>query len=148
MMAGAGAKRFAASLIVALPLLASALVACGEKGETGPGDSERTVRLTARYSKFEPAEFTFPAGTTVRFVITNEDPIEHEFILGDRAHQDHIENTAHPVHDGSVPGEITIRAGETAETTYTFEEPGVVLIGCHEPGHWDYGMRGEVTVTA
>ena len=123
------------------------LAGCGEKKvETEP--TERTVHLTAKYSKFEPSTFTFPVGTTVRFVIRNLDPIEHEFILGDRDHQDYIERTKHPEHDGSVPGEITIKAGETAETTYTFDEPGVVLIGCHEPGHYDYGMRGQVTVTA
>ena len=145
-MIGSRSRRARRSVVAVVLLLLLAGSGCGKPAEAG-GPSKRTVRITAKYSKFQPADFTFPAGTTVRFVIRNLDPIEHEFILGDEAHQNHIENTAHPEHDGSVPGEITIRAGETAETTYTFDEPGVVLIGCHEPGHYDYGMRGKVTVT-
>jgi uncharacterized cupredoxin-like copper-binding protein len=32
------------------------------------------------------------------------------------------------------------------ETTYTFDEPGIVQFGCHLPGHWTYGMHGEIEV--
>lgn len=43
---------------------------------------------------------------------------------------------------------IRIEPGETAELTWTFTDPGTVLMGCHEPGHYDAGMRGTITVTA
>ena len=33
-------------------------------------------------------------------------------------------------------------------TTYVFDEPGDVEMACHLPGHYDFGMRGEVEVVA
>ena len=108
----------------------------------------RTVHVTIRWTSFHPSHFAFPDGTTVRFVIRNSDPIEHEFILGSKRVQDHVEHTAHLSHDGSVPGQITIPAGAVRTTTYTFGRPRTVLLGCHLPGHYAYGMRGEVAVLA
>jgi uncharacterized cupredoxin-like copper-binding protein len=35
-----------------------------------------------------------------------------------------------------------------AATAYTFHTPGVVLFACHLPGHFAYGMVGEVVVKA
>lgn len=98
-----------------------------------------------KYSRFEPAEFTFRAGETVTFKIRNHDPIDHEFILGDRTVQDLHEAGTHPSH-GEVPGEVSVPAGSSATTTYTFTEPGELFIGCHLPRHYDYGMSGRVRV--
>lgn len=120
--------------------LASA-VACSP----GLGPRERRIELTIRHSRFEPSEIAVPHGSTVRFVIRNTDPIDHEFILGDQAVQDRHEKGTDP-HHGAIPGEVSVPAGEVASTTYSFEEPGVLLLGCHLPGHWDYGMRGVVKV--
>jgi uncharacterized cupredoxin-like copper-binding protein len=41
---------------------------------------------------------------------------------------------------------MTVPAGETATTTYTFADPGELIIGCHLPGHYAYGMRAVVRV--
>jgi uncharacterized cupredoxin-like copper-binding protein len=106
---------------------------------------QRTIEITIHHSRFEPSELDVAEGTTVRFVIRNTDPIDHEFILGNQEVQDRHENGTHSSH-GSVPGEVSIAAGKMASTTYTFEEPGLLLLGCHLPGHWDYGMRGLVKV--
>ena len=104
-----------------------------------------TVAITIRHSRFVPAHVTVRRGATIRFVITNTDPIDHEFILGDEAVQRRHEAGAEPSH-GEVPGEVSTPAGETVGTTYTFSEPGRLLIGCHAPGHYAYGMRGWVWV--
>ena len=104
------------------------------------------VRLTIRHSRFLPAAITVPAGTSVRFIVDNTDPIAHELIVGDQAVQDSHEKGTHAVH-GAVPGEVSIPPGEVASTTYDFTQPGGLLIGCHLPGHWDYGMSGTITVT-
>ncbi len=42
---------------------------------------------------------------------------------------------------------VTLEAGETDELTVTFDGPRVLLYGCHEPGHYDGGMVGTITVT-
>ena len=105
----------------------------------------QTMTLTMHHSGFRPAHFTVRRGTTVRFVITNTDPIDHEFILGDEAVQRRHESGTEPAH-GAIPGEVSVPAGGTAETTYTFTRPGLLLIGCHAPGHYAYGMQGWVWV--
>jgi uncharacterized cupredoxin-like copper-binding protein len=111
----------------------------------GEGVTSDTVTLQIRYSAFEPGELTVALGTTVRFVVENQDPIAHELIVGDQAVQDlHERGTGH--HHGEVPGEISAPAGSTVETTYTFEEAGTTLFGCHLPGHYAYGMRGTIRV--
>ncbi|MGH2348566.1 MAG: cupredoxin domain-containing protein [bacterium] len=128
-----------AALAAAVLLLWTFLPAAGS--ESGM----QTIAITIRHSRFIPAHVTVRRGMTVRFVITNIDPIDHEFILGDEAVQRRHEGGTEPEH-GEVPGEVSVRAGATAETTYTFSRPGLLLIGCHAPGHYAYGMRGWVWV--
>jgi uncharacterized cupredoxin-like copper-binding protein len=136
---------FALSAIALLALAGCSGAAADRRDQ--PLHGMRTVHVTIKWSRFHPSRLSFPDGTTVRFVIRNADPIEHEFILGSKAVQDHIEHTAHPAHDGSVPGQITVPPGTLQTTTYTFSRVGTVLLGCHLPGHYAYGMRGSVVVT-
>jgi uncharacterized cupredoxin-like copper-binding protein len=123
---------------------AAALVAVALLGGSS-GSTERTVEITIRHSRFLPANFEVAPGTTVTFVLRNTDPIDHEFILGDENAQGRHE-TGTETHHGAKPGEISVPAGGEASTSYTFSEPGTVLIGCHLPGHYAYGMRGSVRV--
>jgi uncharacterized cupredoxin-like copper-binding protein len=141
-MRGIRFPRVAGGLVVA-----ALLVGCATSRAASPPEP-RTVHVTIKWTRFHPSHLSFPAGTTVRFVIRNTDPIEHEFILGSKRVQDHVEHTAHLAHDGSVPGQITVPAGAVRTTTYTFGPPGSVLLGCHLPGHYAYGMRGTITVLA
>jgi uncharacterized cupredoxin-like copper-binding protein len=128
-----------ARLLAAASLLLSAS-ACS------PGDPEdETVQVTIRFSRFNPDHFEFTAGSTVKFVVRNNDPIDHEFLIGDeRLQQIHEEGTE--AKHGARPGEISIPAGGTRATSYTFAEPGTLLIGCHLPGHYDFGMRGDIEI--
>lgn len=41
---------------------------------------------------------------------------------------------------------ISVAPGETGEITYTFTEAGTLLLGCHQPGHFDGGMKATITV--
>ena len=78
-------------------------------------------------------------------MVRNTDPIDHEFLVGDMKRQmAHEKGTE--AHHGARPGEISIAAGQTKSTTMTFDEPGRLLIGCHLPTHWDYGMRGDIVI--
>jgi uncharacterized cupredoxin-like copper-binding protein len=104
----------------------------------------RTVEIGIRYSRFDPTTIDVRPGETVRFVISNTDPIDHEFIFGDESVQDAHELGTESYHPPR-PGEVTIPPGETVETTYTFDGDNL-LFGCHLPGHYDYGMRGLVVV--
>ncbi len=106
---------------------------------------ERQVIVNIDHSRFSPDRYKFEAGTTIEFVIHNDDPIDHEFILGDTSVQDRHERGTHAQHE-AIPGEISVPAGATVSTTYDFTEPGKLIIGCHLPAHYDYGMRVPVTV--
>jgi uncharacterized cupredoxin-like copper-binding protein len=109
----------------------------------GPG--LRTVRISIQYSKFSTDEIHVVAGQTVRFVVRNDDPINHEFIVGDASvHLRHERGTesAHP----PVPGEVSIGPNDTGVTVYTFERSGRYLFACHLPEHFAFGMRGYVVV--
>jgi uncharacterized cupredoxin-like copper-binding protein len=107
--------------------------------------TERTVEIDINHSRFSPAELKVGRGETMKFVIKNLDPIDHEFILGDEAVQLRHENGTDP-HHGAVPGEVSIPVGGVGETTYTFNGLGQLLFACHLPGHYRYGMKGNVRV--
>jgi uncharacterized cupredoxin-like copper-binding protein len=42
---------------------------------------------------------------------------------------------------------FTLEPGGSDELTPTFDQSGTVEIGCHQPGHYEAGMRLFVTVT-
>jgi uncharacterized cupredoxin-like copper-binding protein len=109
----------------------------------GPGDV--TVEIDVQHSLFADQPLRVVAGTRVRFVIVNGDPIAHEFIVGGPAvHARHQAGTeaSHP----SIPGEVSVPPNGTAVTTYRFTEPSPVEYACHLPGHYAYGMHGTVDV--
>lgn len=127
-------------------VLAALLLVSATGCSPGDAGSDREVHVKMRFSRFVPDHFDFPAGTTVTFVVENRDPIDHEFLIGDEGVQQAHEEGTERRH-GAKPGEISVPAGETRETTYTFDEPGTLLVGCHLPTHYEYGMRGEIEVT-
>jgi uncharacterized cupredoxin-like copper-binding protein len=104
------------------------------------------VEVRLRYSKFEPAALSVPAGRPVRFVLRNEDFLDHEFLVGDAAMQKAHETGTEPQH-GARPTEVDVPGAQTVTTTITFERPGQLTYACHVPGHFRYGMVGTLTVT-
>ena len=96
--------------------------------------------------RFDPNTFSVRSGETIRFAITNPTAIDHDVVLGDEALQE--------MHAGMMAGgtmqddahAVSVPAGQTRELTFTFGAPGKVLIGCHVVGHYEAGMRADVTV--
>jgi uncharacterized cupredoxin-like copper-binding protein len=80
-------------------------------------------------------------------VIDNDDPIDHEWIVGDEALHERHRTGTEPVHNAR-PTEISISAGTERRTTVTFASPSTLTFICHLPGHEAYGMVGTLTVTA
>ncbi len=50
------------------------------------------------------------------------------------------------MHHGGDSNAITVKPGKTGSLTYTFDKAGETIIGCHENGHYDAGMKIAVTV--
>jgi uncharacterized cupredoxin-like copper-binding protein len=104
-----------------------------------------TVTITIHHSAFDLTEVSVPRGVPVTFVLVNEDPIDHEWLIGDDAFHEKHRTGTHAAH-GDLPTEVTIPALETKRTTITFDEPGRLAYICHLPAHEAYGMVGTLSV--
>jgi uncharacterized cupredoxin-like copper-binding protein len=134
----------ATGAIVRRSLAAAVLI--GASLVAGCAPASVRVEIVIRYSAFDPVEITVPHGVPVTFVLVNQDPIEHEWLVGDAAfHARHRAGTE--PHHGERPDEVTLPPLATAETTLTFSQPGELAFICHVPGHEAYGMVGRLVVT-
>jgi len=132
---------FAGALVAALAVVAGA-AALASASERSPAPQEIVIEI--RYSHFIPAHITVPVGVPVRIRLRNEDPIDHEWIVGDSAlHAVH--RTSKEIHP-DIPTEIMLPAMSERTTTITFQAAGQLVYICHLPGHEAYGMVGGVTI--
>jgi uncharacterized cupredoxin-like copper-binding protein len=137
-----------ASAAVAAGVAGAGLAVAARTGEPadaalGPGDV--TVELHVEHSLFEQTEIRVVEGTRLRFVLDNDDPINHELIVGGpEVHARHARGTEarHP----SIPGEVSVGPNGVGVTTLRFDEAGTFEFACHLPGHYEYGMHGVVEV--
>ena len=132
------------SIYVAVVLLAVALAGCFAEPAASPPGGQTVVVSAMDAMAFDPAEFEFAAGETVRFEVTNVGELRHEFFIGDLAAQE--EHAAEMAMDHDATG-VTVDPGETATLRYTFAEAGQLFAACHEPGHYEAGMIAELNVT-
>lgn len=131
------------ALAAAALLAAVVLAGCASAAAAEP---QRDVTIAFRYSQFTPSAITVPAGVPVTFTLRNDDPIAHEWIVGDPdVHAIHRVGTE-PSHEGHAT-EVTVPPFGTRSTTITFR-PGTYAFICHLPGHEAYGMKGTLTVQA
>ena len=128
--------------LVPLVLMAAGL-ALGWSGSPDRPANKHTIGI--HFSRFESGVIEVQAGMPVTIELRNDDPIEHEWIVGDElTHRAHRLGTE-PYHD-EIPTEVTIPAFGTKTTVVTFDKPGEYAFICHLPGHEAYGMRGVVKV--
>ena len=120
--------------------IAVALVASGCGGEPA---TQPTIAI--HYSQFTPGVLEVPVGRPVTFTLRNDDPIEHEWIVGTSAIHDVHRVGTEPFHD-DLPTEVTVPPFSTVETTVTFAKAGTYAYICHLPGHEAYGMAGTLRV--
>src|SRR5207302_9530012 len=117
-----------AAAVFAVAGLAGACTAA----RAAPADHVVTIHLTAHHSHWSASHLNVPDRTRIRIVVRNDDPIDHEFIVGDGAVQDRHERGTEAKHPPR-PGEISIPAGTTVETTVWFPETTTLQYGCHLP---------------
>jgi uncharacterized cupredoxin-like copper-binding protein len=128
--------------LTAVALLLGAAIVAG----CGGSPTAHRVEILIHYSHFSPAEVSVAHGVPVTFVLVNEDPIDHEWLIGDAAFHERHRTGTEPAH-GDRPDEVSVAAFSSAQTTLTFDEPGDVVFICHVPGHEAYGMVGVLHVT-
>lgn len=136
------------------PGLALVIAACSAgDGATGaPVNSTGEMRsVTATLNDdmtIELSDAEFAVGETVVFHVTNAGTIVHEFYLGDEEEQSHhAEEMADMGMSHDDPNGVAVDPGATEELEYTFADDGELLVGCHEPGHYEAGMAVTMAVS-
>jgi uncharacterized cupredoxin-like copper-binding protein len=143
---------------VLVPGLMVAMVVGGCGGGSHPsaapekvGTPARTVDVEMRDIAYEPTTVTVPAGETVKFVFHNQGQIVHDAFLGDEAAQAEHEKEMRGGGSGDMNmhgGDgIKVEPGKTGELTHTFKAGESLVIGCHEAGHYQAGMKLAVSVS-
>lgn len=108
----------------------------------GTKDNPRVVSMNMDDSlKFMPDSIQIAKGETIRFVLTNSGTVVHEFQVGpaDKVAADEVDGTI-------VVEKDQLDAGSTHALDYTFDGPGPYGFACHEPGHYEAGMKGTVVI--
>ena len=151
-------------------LLATTLVAaaCGGDAGTKAGSSgaARVVAITMTDMAYNPTAITVTKGETVTFRFQNNGEAIHEAVIGDAEYQmDHAASMTGSTMTGSTmttmsdhgdgmdhagrgaDNMVTVKPGKSGEMRYRFDEGGTILIGCHQPGHYEAGMKAAVNVS-
>ncbi len=118
--------------------------------DAGAAVATRTVSVTMGDDmRFTPAHWQATSGETVRIQLVNTGKVRHEFVIGTEAElQAHAEAMKKPSagHHHHASNAVSLGAGESGELIWTFTDAGVLYIACFEPGHYDAGMRGTISV--
>ena len=119
-----------------------------------PGKASKVARtITVDMSdamRFSPASITAKQGETIRFTVKNSGKVKHEFVLNtEKELKEHYEvMKKFPEMEHAEPNMVTVAPGQTGEVIWQFTKAGKIDFACLQPGHYDAGMKGAVTVAA
>lgn len=139
-----------ALLLAAALAAATTLAACSsDDNDTATAGDRITVQMTD--NAYSPTSFDVKKGETVTFEFVNDGQMTHEAYIGDQqAQEDHATDMmgGNDSHSMDMGGDevVKVEPGTTETMTHTFDEDGPVMIGCHQPGHWESGMKAAVNV--
>ena len=122
--------------------------AIGEPGKAA--DAKRTVTVNMLDSmRFTPQSITVKQGETIKFIVKNSGKVKHEMVLGtEKELKEHYEvMKKNPEMEHADDNQITVQPGKSGEIIWRFTKAGKVNFACLQPGHYDAGMKGFVTVT-
>jgi uncharacterized cupredoxin-like copper-binding protein len=117
-----------------------------------PGKAQQVTRTVnvdmTDNMRFTPASIDVKQGETIRFKVKNSGQVKHEFVLGtEQELKEHYQvMLKNPEMEHEDPQMITLAGGKTGEVIWQFTKAGKVNFACLQPGHYDAGMKGAVTV--
>jgi len=117
-----------------------------------PGSADKVTRtINIRMTddmKFTPSSIAVKQGETIRFVVSNAGKTKHEMVLGtEQQLQDHYKAMMkYPEMEHADPNMITLEGGKSGEIIWQFTTSGKVKFACLQPGHFDAGMKGSISV--
>ena len=146
-----GKARFVSALVLA----ASAVIAgpghdsnpVGEPGKAAQATRTVNVDMTDNM-RFTPSEISVKQGETVRIVVKNSGAVKHELVLGtpEELKEHYAMMLKMPGMEHADDNMVSVAPGETGEVVWRFTRAGKVDFACLQPGHYDAGMKGLVTV--
>ena len=111
-----------------------------------PDDGSQVIDVSLSDGlSIDPGKMSVTAGVPVRFVVTNDGALDHDFFIGtDKEIKTRSEGDGEPGPDRF----IAVPPGKTVELLYTFDDPGKVIAACTIAGHYSGGMKASITVKA
>ncbi|MDA0662982.1 MAG: cupredoxin family protein [Proteobacteria bacterium] len=131
----------------------------------------RTVDITLKENFFEPENIDVKAGETIRFRISNQGELVHEFNIGTAAmHARHQKEMMTMMEHGALeadrinhdmmkmdmgggktmehndPNSALLEPGKSAEIIWKFTKAMELEFACNVPGHYEAGMVGKMHV--
>jgi len=82
----------------------------------------------------------------LEFVLGGPSELERHAEVMSRAGSGHRHGHHAGEHGAPSGTAVTVDPGQIAELNWIFNKAGQVGVGCFEPGHYQAGMRGKVTV--
>lgn len=135
--------------LLVIVLVSLLMVACSTSSFTpGTADAPRTIRISATDAlEFSPSQITIAAGETVRFLVTNEGVLTHEFAIGSGQQlEDHAMVMSHRGMSANTGEAVWLPPGQTVELIHRFGSATDVRFACMVFDHYPRGMHGEFTV--
>lgn len=121
--------------------------AFGQEGN--PKKVARTINVDMTDNmRFTPSEVSVKRGETVKFVVHNDGRVLHEMVLGTKeAIAEHAELMKRfPEMEHADANMAHVKPGKAGEIIWQFTKPGDFEFACLQPGHFEAGMVGKVTV--
>ncbi len=130
----------------------SSTAAAGAAAKTKDSKPQvRTVDVEMMANAFKPTLIRIGVNETIQFRFINKTVAPHEALIGDTdvqikhakemkavtsAGSDHMDHM-----NSSTKGYVLVKPKSTKTLSYRFTKEGRLLIGCHQPGHWEGGMK-------
>jgi len=139
----------------------------GQAGNVSHIDQVIEVDMGEMY--FDPNNYTFDRGETVKFVLVNSGRVVHEFAIGtEEMHDAHAQEMRVMLREGMMTTRVLrhdrmrqagmmhvdansrlLEPGETSELVWTFSgEPDELVLACNVPGHRAGGMDAMIKIGA
>lgn len=141
-------------LFVLLCSLAALLLACGgataspTANPSATSPAAMTVSVTLTDFKIASDQTQFKVGVPYHFVVVNKGAAEHEVMI---APPMTAGMTLEQIDDAQLWEAPDVEVGQTKTVDYIFKTSalnGTWEFACHEPGHYEAGMKLPVTIVA
>ena len=117
------------------------------------GNPERVTKIIkidmSDNMRFMPSDVTVKRGDTVKFAVHNGGKVLHEMVLGTKqAIEEHAElMKKFPEMEHADANMTHVQPQANGEIVWQFTKAGEFQFACLQPGHYEAGMVGKVTVT-